>query len=609
MMAPTPGYGRTNREDSSMTKKSKQFYSMRSFFSFLGGYKWQFGLVFFGFVISGVLLSIIPLFSGKLVGTLAARPFNSHQAYIYAWILVGCSTGHAIVWRTAEFVFLKLLNPISHIYETLVFRQVIRQPYPYFVDKFSGKVSSYVTLIGRELKEFMENIFWNYSAQLINLIVVSIILTAVNWQTGLIFITGLLLMLVVGRYTIRNSAKYEKLVADVQSTKNGKIVDAVANFVNVKSFQKEGSETRTIESEQAKTITASNTSFAWNMVFWGSMSLIIRSVIWPITILFNVYLFVHHRISITDLATFLSTVLIFSTTIWDAIWEVSQLNLKFARLEEAHLYLFGPVNIVRQARAEQERAASARQFSDKLELRALSFAYPDKADTEVLSDITLGIKKGERIGIVGKSGGGKTTITKLLLGYYPVKSGHILLDDEPVDTRDLSRLISYVPQDTSLFHRSVADNIAYATDKAVSRDDVIRAAKQAHADEFIVQISEGYDALVGERGVKLSAGQRQRIAIARAFLDDKPVLVLDEATSALDSESELLVQQALEILWQDKTVIAIAHRLSTLRHMDKIIVMDKGRIIEQGSHQQLIAKQGKYANLWAHQSGGFIEDD
>jgi ATP-binding cassette subfamily B protein len=277
-------------------------------------------------------------------------------------------------------------------------------------------------------------------------------------------------------------------------------------------------------------------------------------------------------------------------------------------MEEAHTYLFGPVNIMHQIRYEADSTDKVRSFRQVLSLQEVSFSYPDKSDDQVLSGMTLHIKKGERIGIVGKSGSGKTTLTKLLLGYYPVEQGRILLDDEPIDTRDLSHLISYVPQDTSLFHRSVADNIAYATDKTVSRDDIIIAAKQAHADEFIVQISEGYNALVGERGVKLSAGQRQRIAIARAFLDDKPILVLDEATSALDSESELLVQQALEALWHDKTVIAIAHRLSTLRHMDKIIVLDKGKIIEQGSHHELIAKKGKYARLWAHQSGGFIED-
>jgi ATP-binding cassette subfamily B protein len=169
-------------------------------------------------------------------------------------------------------------------------------------------------------------------------------------------------------------------------------------------------------------------------------------------------------------------------------------------------------------------------------------------------------------------------------------------------------MISYVPQDTSLFHRSIADNIAYGSEQKPDMHAIELAAKRAHAHEFITQTPKGYNTMVGEKGIKLSMGQRQRIAIARAFLDSKPLLVLDEATSALDSESEALIQQALEDLWHDKTVIAIAHRLSTLRHMDRIIVMDNGRIIEAGTHHELIEKKGQYYRLWQHQHEGLIGD-
>jgi ATP-binding cassette subfamily B protein len=585
--------------------KTKGYYSLRSYLSYASRYKWRAAVIFFSFLVANVLLAVVPVFIGKLVGSLAASPPQSHHAIVYVWILIFCSVAHDIIWHLSELLYLKLFNRVSYDYETLLFQQIIHKPYPYFVGKFTGKIASYITTTSQGLREFTENVFWDYAGQVVNLVVILII---VNWQTGLVFASGLLLMLTIGRYTIRNSTRYEKQLTDIQSTKNGKIIDSIANFVNIKSFQKEFAETKALKAEQETTIRAANRSFIWNVVFWSSLGLTVRVLIWPATIALNVYLYLHHQISVADLTTFLAAVLLFSTTIWDMIWQLSQLNLKVARMEEAHIDLFGPVNIMSQIK-HAAAAASNRPFEQTLSLEAVSFCYPDKPDTKVLSNLTLDIKKGDRIGIVGKSGGGKTTITKLLLGYYPLESGQILLDGQPIDTRDLSLLISYVPQDTSLFHRSVADNIAYATDKTVSRDDIIAAAKQAHADEFIVQISEGYDALVGERGVKLSAGQRQRIAIARAFLDDKPILVLDEATSALDSESELLVQQALEALWQDKTVIAIAHRLSTLRHMDKILVIDKGKIMEHGSHQELLDKEGTYAKLWAHQSGGFIEDD
>jgi len=316
----------------------------------------------------------------------------------------------------------------------------------------------------------------------------------------------------------------------------------------------------------------------------------------------------HGQLSIAALSTILSTLLIFSSTVWEAVWYVSQFTLRFARVEEAHRYLFGNVNIVRSHQDSTQTEQSIPAFAETLQLKKLEFAYPDKPEASVLSKLSLNLTRGQKLGVVGKSGSGKSTITKLLLGYYNVADGQLLVDGKPVSTSEVANIISYVPQDTTLFHRSIADNIAYASNREVTRDEIVAAAKLAHADEFISKISDGYDALVGERGVKLSVGQRQRIAIARAFLDDKPILILDEATSALDSESEVLVQAALENLWEHKTVIAIAHRLSTLRHMDTIAVMEGGKIIEQGSHKELLDIKGTYAKLWSHQSGGFIEE-
>lgn len=503
---------------------------------------------------------------------------------------------------------MKYINPLGYLYENILFQKIIRMPYPYFVDKFTGKISSYVNTISQELRGFLENIFYDYGGQLVNVIAVGIILATINWQTGAIFLVGIIGMFAVGRHTIRSSTRYEKRSADVQSTKNGKIIDSIANFVNIKSFQKEQTEIATILDEQQKTIKIANQSFFWNIIFWGSMSFFVRDLMWPATIGLNAYLLLHHEMSVAQLTTILATILIFSSTIWEAIWQISQINLKLARVEEAHLYLFGRVNVVQQYYADAERLPETRPFEQTLTLHELSFAYPDKPGVPVLNTINLEFQKGQKIGIVGKSGSGKTTLTKLLLGYYPAVDGQVLLDGQIVDTTDLAQLIAYVPQDTGLFHRSVADNIAYAADRPVSRQEIVTAARRAHADEFITQISEGYDALVGERGVKLSAGQRQRIAIARAILDDKPILILDEATSALDSESEVRVQEALESLWEHKTVIAIAHRLSTLRHMDRIVVMLGGRVVEAGSHSDLLKQKGTYAKLWAHQSGGFIEE-
>ncbi len=592
-------------------KPKEPFYSLRSYLSFMGQHKWRFGITLLSFGVADLLLALMPLFIGKLVGALAAHPVQGHQAIIYVIVLIGLSTGHNGLWQISEVLYRRLISPLSFAYEGILFRRVIQKPYPYFVDKFTGKVSSYINTLSQEQRTLFDEICYNYVNEPISLVTIVVVMTKINWQTGVIFVTGILGMLVVGRYTIRNSTKAEKHFADAQSTKNAKIIDAIANFVNVKSFHKESKEIVSITAQQQLVAHAARRSSLWGQFFWASMSFFVRDAIWPAAIILNVYLFMHGRLSLGQLATVLSTLLLFSSTIWEMIWYISQFNLRLARIEEAHLYLFGKVNVVRghfNKGKQPVKVSAAAQLHKSLELRDLDFAYPDKVDTPVLHGLNLTLKRGQKLGIVGKSGSGKSTLTKLLLGYYDTPAGQILLDGEPVGTDDVAGIISYVPQDTSLFHRSVRENIAYATDRSVTDDDIVEAAKLAHAHEFIEKISDGYDALVGERGVKLSVGQRQRIAIARAFLDDKPLLILDEATSALDSESEVLVQEALENLWHDKTVIAIAHRLSTLRHMDIIAVMDDGRIIEQGSHQELLTANGIYAKLWAHQSGGFIEE-
>jgi ATP-binding cassette, subfamily B, multidrug efflux pump len=240
-----------------------------------------------------------------------------------------------------------------------------------------------------------------------------------------------------------------------------------------------------------------------------------------------------------------------------------------------------------------------------------SFGYG--RDTSVINDMNLTIRPGEKIGLIGRSGAGKSTLVNLLLRFFDLEKGKILIDGQDiadVTQESLRGNIAMVTQDTSLLHRSVAENIRYGR-RSASDDDIRVAAEQAHAHEFIMALEDwrgrkGYDAHVGERGVKLSGGQRQRVAIARVILKDAPILVLDEATSALDSEVEAAIQEQLVTLMQGKTVIAIAHRLSTIARMDRLVVIDEGSIIEQGTHAELLAKGGHYAELWARQSGGFI---
>lgn len=243
-----------------------------------------------------------------------------------------------------------------------------------------------------------------------------------------------------------------------------------------------------------------------------------------------------------------------------------------------------------------------------IQYKDVAFCYPESKQRAVLDHLSLDIKPAEKIGLIGPSGAGKSTLVSLLLRFYDVQGGSIEIDGQDVKDitqRSLRRNIAYIPQDTTLFHRTLMENIRYG-DLEASDEQVLQASKQAYADEFIASLADKYDTMVGERGVKLSGGQRQRIAIARAIVKDAPILVLDEATSALDSESEQLIQDSLKSLMAQKTVIAIAHRLSTIAHMDRLIVMNEGKIVEQGSHKELLDQDGLYSQLWARQSGGFI---
>jgi ATP-binding cassette subfamily B protein len=246
----------------------------------------------------------------------------------------------------------------------------------------------------------------------------------------------------------------------------------------------------------------------------------------------------------------------------------------------------------------------------KINFSNITFKHKD-AKEPIFENYSLTIAPGERVGLVGISGSGKTTLTKLLLRFADVDAGEIMIDDQNVRNvtqQSLREAIAYVPQESSLFHRTVFDNIAYGRPGA-SKEEVLKAAKLANADEFIKKLPDGYETMVGERGVKLSGGQRQRIAIARAILKDAPILVLDEATSALDSESEALIQEALNNLMKGRTSIVVAHRLSTIAGLDKIVVLNDGKIVEQGTHAELLARGGEYQKLWSRQSGAFLDED
>lgn len=583
---------------------------LRSYLRFVRTFRKPLLAVAACFTVSNLALVVLPVLIGGFIQALSRGSDSTDTAYRYVALLVGCNILHDLTWRAGELMYRRLLIHRGYEYENLLFRGVIDKPYPYFVGKFTGKVSSYIATLGREFRELLEESCFTYVEQAIRVPSIVIIMFAVNPWSGLTFLLAMLLMLVVGRYTARRSFRAEKELADQVSGMDGHVIDIIANFVSVKSFRQERAEYEEVRRRRREVITAARRSFAWDIVFWGGMAVVVRYLVWPVSVLLNLHLYLAGELSLAQFATFLSALVMFSDFIWVTVWEVAQVNLRLARVEEAYRYLFGDRHIaVTESVGPTSLESRPEPGPGQLELRGLSFAYPDNDRRPVLTGIDLTIRPGEKIGVVGRSGSGKTTLVKLLLGYYPLPVESVLVDGRPTPNRELAAAISYVPQDTALFHRSIRDNITYGAPGPVSREQVEAAALRAHAHDFIIGAPQGYDTLVGERGIRLSTGQRQRIAIARAFIDDRPILILDEATSALDSESEVLVQHALERLWQDKTVIAVAHRLSTLLNMDRIIVLADGVIVEQGSHRELLDLGGRYRSLWERQSGGMISVD
>ena len=318
-----------------------------------------------------------------------------------------------------------------------------------------------------------------------------------------------------------------------------------------------------------------------------------------------VYLWMQGQAELGVIAAATAMILKLSSIAEFIMWQTSALFENIGTIQDGMKTLGRPINIQDKPNAQELQVPHG-----EITFENVSFAYNSK---NVIDQLNLTIKPGEKIGIVGRSGAGKSTLIQLLLHFYPLNQGRILIDGQNIEdvTQDsLRKNIALVTQDTSLLHRTVEENIKYGRPNA-SNEEMYQAVRKAKAEEFIPQLVDlrgktGYDAFVGERGVKLSGGQRQRVAIARVFLKDAPILILDEATSALDSEVEAAIQSSLNDLMQGKTVIAIAHRLSTIAQMDRLIVLDQGRIVEQGTHDDLVALDGIYAHLWQRQTGGFL---
>ncbi len=481
---------------------------------------------------------------------------------------------------------------------------LLKQSLDFFHNDFAGRLSAKVMQIALAVREFWVILGDMLAYVLIYFVTINIVLGAISPYLMLPLFIWLILFISAALYFIPKLSKISNAQADARAVMTGRITDAYTNIQTVKLFAHAGRESQyaklsmqefmvTVHKQMRLGAQYEITILCLSVVLYGG---VLGTAIW---------LWMQGQAQLGIIAATTAMVLKLNSIAEFMMWQTSALFENVGTIQDGMKTLGRPINIQDKPGAEDLKLTHG-----EIKFDQVSFAYNDK---NVIQNFDLTIRPGEKIGIVGRSGAGKSTLIQLLLNFYSLGKGRILIDGQNIEdiTQDsLRKNIALVTQDTSLLHRSVAENIKYGRPDA-SDEEMYEAVRKAKAEEFIPHLTDlrgkkGYEAYVGERGVKLSGGQRQRIAIARVFLKDAPILILDEATSALDSEVEAAIQNSLDDLMQNKTVIAIAHRLSTIAQMDRLIVLDQGRIVEQGTHDELVALNGIYAQLWQRQTGGFL---
>lgn len=490
----------------------------------------------------------------------------------------------------------------------LAHRYLLNQSLNFYQDDFAGRVATKVMQTSLAVRETVMKTMDVFVYVLVYFTSIIVMLAAADWRLMIPMLVWLLAYIAIQVHFVPKLKAVATEQADARSTMTGRIVDSYTNIQTVKLFSHSKRETEYAEEGMKGFL---NTVYRQMRLVTGfdvAVEISNYLLVFSVAAL-SIYLWLDSAISVGAIAIAVSLALrINGMSMW-IMWEVGALFENLGTVVDGMKTLSKPIDIKDKADAKDLQVSQGGIHFDNV-----SFHYGEKKG--VINNLDLNIKPGEKVGLVGRSGAGKSTLVNLLLRFHDVEEGCIKIDGQEISsvTQDSLRSnIGMVTQDTSLLHRSIRDNILYGNPEA-SEEDLIKATKQAHAHEFIETLTDpfgnvGYDAQVGERGVKLSGGQRQRIAISRVLLKDAPLLVLDEATSALDSEVEAAIQESLNELMQGKTVIAIAHRLSTIAQMDRLIVLDKGNIVEQGTHKELIANNGIYAQLWAHQTGGFLGEE
>ena len=584
-----------------MTKQTASFYwqSMR---------KYKLALFFniFSSIIAVILgFVVFRYYLALLFEALASFESGGSTAEIVRllYISIAIVVAEALLWRVVALLMTYRINRTFRDIERRVFSRLLGHSYRFYADNFAGSI---VTQFNRFLRAYhqLENIlvfdvmnaFFLVASSIVLMAFLQPILSVVMLIWTVIFLSSMVFLAVKkSPYTRKESAADSLVTASV--------ADAITNVLNIKTFARKELEKQRFFDVTQHRFEAREKSWMLN-VHIGTFRWVMVLILIISYLVLSVYLVISDLDSISTVLTSQLLMIAIYRALFNLNKTIEQIEQNISEAAEMTELLHREYEV-----QDPENPKKLVVNDGSIEFRDVSFKYADASD-DVFSSLNLKIKPGEKVGLVGHSGGGKSTLTRLILRFVDINNGQILIDGQDIKQttqHELRSQIAYVPQEPILFHRTLAENIHYGRIDATDKD-IKEAAKLAQASKFIEDFPAGYDTLVGERGIKLSGGEKQRVAIARAMLSTAPILLLDEATSALDSKSEKLISKALDELMKNRTTIVIAHRLSTIKKLDRIIVMKDGQIVEDGDHEELVAGNGYYAELWNHQSGDFLED-
>ena len=564
--------------------------------------------------------TLIPVFIGKLVTLMEATDRAAAFAAALPMLLGMVATvliGRPLALMADSLVRNNAVVPgVTSLIRWQSHWHVVRQSWPFFQNDFAGRIANRVMQTSNAVRECVVSCIRALWYILIYGLSSLLLMASADWRLAaptVLWFAGYVFFL---RYFVPRMRDRAKTSSELRSMVMGRVVDSYTNILTVKLFARARDEDQYVREVIDEHTGAIAAHMRVTTRFMGTLA-VMNALLLVSTAAIGVLLWAHGQVGAGVVATALPLAWQIASVAGWVSWEVTGIFENVGVVQEGMETIAVPHALVDKPGARDlEVRAAAGGARGEIRIENLTFTYGRADGKRILDELNLVVKPGERVGLVGRSGAGKSTLVNLLLRFHETETGSIRIDGQDighVTQESLRAAIGMVTQDTSLLHRSIAANIGYGRPGA-THEEIVAAAKKAQAHEFIGELVDwkgrtGYDAHVGERGVKLSGGQRQRIAIARVVLKDAPILILDEATSALDSEVELAIQEQLLGLMEGKTVIAIAHRLSTIARMDRLIVLDQGRIVEQGTHDELLRAGGHYAMLWRHQSGGFLPHD